>query len=345
MFYVIQQKVQAKKPRMKANYFKHCIINAKSFIELGVILLGCVLASYAARYFWLADLFSHFVFQYVLGAIVFTIIFIVLKKWKALLLPALTLLLCLPKLSYLENSRSIYSDETKPTYNIVHFNKLVTNKAIDDIEQWIRSLDPQPHTIVLHEASYNDLKLADALSDLFPYQIRKPREHAFGTIILNTTPFDSVETINITGVPMDNFALKAKFSVEGINNNITLYALHATPPMNHTRWSQRNIELEQISTLIGQDTADHIIFTGDWNITPYSPFFNDTLNASGLKIAREPVFAKATWPDFGKIAGFSLLQIPIDHILFSSALTPTFKKVEKPLGSDHHPTIMHFAER
>lgn len=345
MCYVIRQKVQAKKPRMKGSYFKNSIIDAKFFIELGVILLGCVLISYAGRYFWIADLFNHFVFQYILGAIIFAIIFIVLKKWKALLLPALTLLLCFPKFSYLENSQSISNDETKSTYNIVHFNKLVTNIAIDDIEQWIRSLKPQPHTIVLHEASYNDLQLATALSDLFPHQIKEPREHAFGTIILNRTPFNKIEKIGIVDVPIENFALKAQFSIEGITNDITLFALHAVPPMSDGYWSQRNTELEQISKLIRQDVTDNIIFTGDWNITPYSPFFRDTLDVSGLKVVREPIFAKATWPDFGKIAGFPLLQIPIDHILFSSALTPAFKKVEKPLGSDHHPTIMHFAER
>lgn len=325
------------------NYLRNCIINAKSFRELGVILLGSVLISYGARYFWMADLFSHFVMQYVIGGIIIFSILLILKDRKYIILPILALLLCLPKFSYYGHTVAFQEQEGQNSFSLLQFNKLVTNQNLVVIEKKIRNSNVD--LVVLQEAGHKDKKIAKNLLDMFPHQILETRDHAFGMIVLSKTAFVSKKTIMIEDKVQENFALKIKLNPNNFTNDISIYALHAVPPMGHEAWTQRNNELEKVSKIISEDVSKNIVFAGDWNITPYSPFFKNTLKTSKLKMLRELPFTRPTWPAPFKIFGLNVFQIPIDHFLFSENLLPTNKEVGKAVESDHHPTIIEFIEK
>ena len=123
---------------------------------------------------------------------------------------------------------------------------------------------------------------------------------------------------------------------------IAIYALHTLPPMSRSFQEQRNFELSVLA-LYAQPSPDiHVIAEGDWNITPYSPWFRDLLKKTDLNYQSYGLFLDPTWPSFMPLA---MLRIPIDQILFSNGLIQTGKYVGPSTGSDHHALIAGFSEK
>ena len=78
---------------------------------------------------------------------------------------------------------------------------------------------------------------------------------------------------------------------------------------------------------------------GDWNITPYSPYFDELKKRSGLKYEITTIFPAHTWPSPFILP---LFQIPIDHILYKGDLQLISKERGPAMGSDHYPLIATF---
>jgi endonuclease/exonuclease/phosphatase (EEP) superfamily protein YafD len=87
----------------------------------------------------------------------------------------------------------------------------------------------------------------------------------------------------------------------------------------------------------GDETA---VVVGDFNLTPYSPYFAAFARASGLQPARGAALAASTWP--GMLATWGL-GIPIDHVFVSSNANVVAHEVGPDLGSDHLPVAVILA--
>ncbi len=71
---------------------------------------------------------------------------------------------------------------------------------------------------------------------------------------------------------------------------------------------------------------------GDLNLTPFSPFFKELLERSGLADARKPLGLHVTWPTMSLP-----VWIPIDHCLAGTGLRIGEVRRGRDLGSDHYP--------
>lgn len=194
---------------------------------------------------------------------------------------------------------------------------------------WLR--DQPFDVVVLQEATYTLSEQVKALQDEYPYQLHEPRHHAFGMIVLSRHQFIAAEKIDVGGT----FAFK--FSIEKYQGTpVTIYALHAMVPFN----MMRDLQLKSTAHHIADDNASRIIFMGDWNITPFSPKFDEILRISKLQHRDTSLYPVTTWPSFFALP---ILQIPIDQILFSPALKLVNKERGPVMGSDHYPLIATFA--
>jgi endonuclease/exonuclease/phosphatase (EEP) superfamily protein YafD len=136
---------------------------------------------------------------------------------------------------------------------------------------------------------------------------------------------------------LKNFILIAKIQIKGFAP-VSFYALHTPPPLRSWFFEQRNAELDHAASIINynhKDRNSNIVLLGDWNITPYSPFFSRLLESTGFKNQTMSRFFLPTWP----AQYYSFFQIPIDHILHRGNMTLIDKRRGPSLGSDHHAVV------
>ncbi|MBU0799438.1 MAG: endonuclease/exonuclease/phosphatase family protein [Alphaproteobacteria bacterium] len=315
----------------------------KKFIEkLAIVLTGCYGLSLLARFHWFADLFSHFTFQYIIGAIVILTGLIFVRHWKAA--AVIALVLCANGFEYgrhlnLALSPSAFS---QGSFTIAHYNRYVGARDHSAVIEWLTSNAEKFDIVVLQEAHPTLSTDTKALNNLYPHQIHEPRQHAFGTIILSRHPFLESEPVSFIGQPFDNFAARLVVKPPQFKDTVTIYPLHAVPPMKAAPWAQRNYELKTVATRIAADNSPHRIMIGDWNITPYSPFFADTLKISGLRWQDMQPFPSPTWP-----VQFVpwLMQIKIDHILSDNSLELVDATRRNLPYSDHYAITATFTEK
>lgn len=300
--------------------------------SLSFILITAFTASLLARVGWLFDLGSHFLVQYIIGAVVLApALFFLNKKRLALLV------LIVGLGSGAEAGLYHYRYYQPPlserlsarTLSVVQYNRLAVHLDHTNVVTWLRQ---NPFDVViLQEATFTLSEQVKALKEEYPYQLHEPRHHAFGMIVLSHHPFKDPQKISVGGTFSFKFAIEKH---EGAP--VTIYALHAMVPVN----MMRDIELKSAAHHIANDSAERIIFMGDWNITPFSPHFSDILEISKLQHRDTSLYPVTTWPSFFALP---ILQIPIDQILFSPALKLVNKERGPAMGSDHYPLIATFA--
>lgn len=304
---------------------------------LAGILIFAVIMSFFARWHWMTDIFSHFVLQYLIGAVILGAAFAALRQWKMLAVMAAIMVISLIELSP-QLYRPTKPQITEKQFTILQYNRLFVERSHDDLMALLQSTSAD--VAVLQEASASLAAMSATLKDIYPYQIHADRPHPFGMVILSKYKFENMESIPILEQPYANFGIRASITNPHSAEPIILYALHAVPPVGAALWRQRNLELDILAQRIAADDSPYIIFSGDWNVTSYSPFFTKLLKKTKLKDSFPGILPPPTWPSGHIIAA---LQIPIDHTLHSSAIIQLDRKTLPAMDSDHYPTLNTFA--
>ena len=78
---------------------------------------------------------------------------------------------------------------------------------------------------------------------------------------------------------------------------------------------------------------------GDFNLTPWSPYFQRFITGSGLRDARKPRRFDHTWPVTFDNAH---IGIAIDHSFAHPSLPLVERVIGPDLGSDHMPVTVTF---
>jgi len=303
------------------------------------LLSASYLCSLLANYFWAFDLFSHFLTQYCFAGLFFGASFIALKQYKYA-----ALALCIAALSFCESRMNLQHplqffppvNITAQSVKLVQYNHNVAKRDFEDVKAWLTENAKTFDIIVLQEASIKTVELATSLNNIYPYQIHEPRAHAFGTVIISRHPIMEHSRIDFSGAVVENFVIRAAIDIPGVNEPLILYALHAIPPTGRPLFKQRNDEILEAGKIISKDTSHYIAMIGDWNVTPYSPFFTKLLDLSGLNYQAKGLFLNPSWPS---VPVYYFLKIPIDHVLYSDSMQFLDKVVASNFGSDHNAVI------
>lgn len=318
-----------------------------NWIRLFCILLLCAYGlSLGAAYFWVFDLFRHFIVHYAMLGLLFGALAAARKIWLyAALMLALTGVCGYEVFSRIDTvpAQEAEALEAAHLLKVIVYNRhhsLTEHQAMVDF-----ILAEEPDIFFILEANESHAQtLKTALADAYPHQFLMPKGHAFGMVAASKHKFKlkcapkSHLVEGLEGVP--NFIMRANIQPEGAKP-IAFYALHAPPPMLPVFFRQRNAELAHVAALINQQNkkpTENVILLGDWNITPYSPFFEKLLADTGLKNQTTAPYFLPSWP--ARLP--SVLQIPIDHILHRGGLTLIEKRLGPSLGSDHHAVVAVF---
>lgn len=318
-----------------------------NWIRLFCILLTCAyVLSLGAAYLWVFDLFRHFIVHYAMLALLFGALAAARKIWPyAALMLALTGVCGYEVFSRIDNVPAQEAEALEGAHllKVIVYNRhhsLTEHQAMVD---FILAEDPDIFFILEANESHAQT-LKTTLADAYPHQFLMPKGHAFGMVAASKHKFTlkwapkSHLVEGLEGVP--NFIMLVKIQPEGAKP-VKFYALHAPPPMLPVFFRQRNAELAHVAALINQQNkkpTDNVILLGDWNITPYSPFFGQLLADTGFKNQTTAPYFLPSWP--ARLP--SVLQIPIDHILHRGGLTLIEKRLGPSLGSDHHAVVAVF---
>ncbi|MEM8865009.1 MAG: endonuclease/exonuclease/phosphatase family protein [Planctomycetota bacterium] len=303
------------------------------------MLLLCVclptLIGLAARLSWLAELATHFAWQYAIALPVCLVYCLATRRKRLAALAALCLLLNFRQLAPLYSSPTVTpvadtsSTQVDPL-RVLTLNVLTANRKFDRVLELIRREDPE--VVLLLEV---DQPWVDAMAPLeasYPQHRHRVRSDNFGVAFYTRMPTRELQIREFGGGEVPSVVAEIDWQGEPL----TIVGAHPLPPMSARQSAMRNNQLAAIGEFVSELPHAAVVL-GDLNITPFSPHFRDLLESGDLRDSGRGYGWQPTW------AGrFKWLGLPIDHVLYSSDLQVLDRRVGPHVGSDHRPVLVDF---
>jgi endonuclease/exonuclease/phosphatase (EEP) superfamily protein YafD len=290
--------------------------------------LACTLLGLFATQYWVFELFTHFRVQIVIGQSLLLACLVLVRKprWTPALLVGIAVNI-FGTWPYLAPTASFAAHGT--TLRVGLANVQSRNTHGDGLIAAMGDAAPDILAIV----EYNDawaMRLAPLLAD-YPYRVELPQDDNFGIAFFSREPIHDSHAFDLDGNP----AIEVHIEHDGAI--VRVVAVHLTPPMSAAMAAQRQRQLGQLEQRIAANT-EPLVVIGDFNLSPYSPYFPRFLARSSLHDARAGHGLAFTWPAF-----MPLLGIPIDHCLTSSHWLAVNYRRLPAYGSDHHAIVVDLA--
>ncbi|MDA0781527.1 MAG: endonuclease/exonuclease/phosphatase family protein [Rickettsiales bacterium] len=313
--------------------------NKKSFISrlwvfLAVILLFSVSFSYMASMYWLFDLFSHFVVQYVLIAALLTILLLFAKRKMWALI---TLVICASQaykvVPYFDINEEVTEDYDE--VKVLQYNVNRNNVNVDEMTRWIVSKTEDVDIVVLLEVNERWQDAIRRIKWAYPYHISKDMRGGRNMAVFSRLYVDEIE---IKYLKDESPVIVLRGETTGYEVPFVLYGTHPPPPI-FPSFAQTNQDvLESIGEHVVKEKIDHRLVVGDFNSTRFSPHFRKMAESSNMKegdIGLGIGAYKPSWPSFLP----NLMGITIDNILVSNNIVVQKRERGPAMGSDHYPVI------
>ena len=118
---------------------------------------------------------------------------------------------------------------------------------------------------------------------------------------------------------------------------VSLLGLHTQSPTTSLNHDRRDRHLAGVTTWLQQASQPAIAF-GDFNVTYYSPYFQQLLDRSGAHSSQLGFGIQASWPVQFRPAG-----IGIDQSVYTGGVTPISRQRGPSFGSEHRVLIVTYA--
>lgn len=297
--------------------------------------LACIasLLGFAGTLWWVFELASHFRVQYgiALGAATLLLLFLRQWRWATVfgLFACINLAIIAPAF-WSDHSSLPSSSDHQPTLRVFLANVNLDNH--DPARIWQVISEHHPDFVMLLETTPWLLQQLTDLTKHYPHHITAPREDPFGIALFSRHPFLKANTVYLgaAGLP----SITAEFMASG--RRFTLLGTHPLPPVSAECVQDRNDQFAQLATFAKQ-ARQPVLVVGDLNTSPWSPYFEQLLTASGLRDSARGRGIFPSWP-----VGRLPLWIPIDHALFSKGISIQHRETGPDIGSDHYPVIVDF---
>jgi endonuclease/exonuclease/phosphatase (EEP) superfamily protein YafD len=292
---------------------------------LAVALAAISIAAYFGNLWWILDLAASFRPQFVVLLLIgFGVL--LLGRWHKLalvigLVTLLNLATVIPL--FISGGRASNHD-----LRILSFNVLANNENYAEIIEFIASSDAD--LVVLHEASR-------------PWEEALAEADLGYTIWLNRHPDDIFSSMVLVAgeatVESYGFRFRDPRAVAiRLPSGVSVLAIHPLSPQRHQRAELRDRQLAWAGDWVGDQTGPAII-VGDFNASPFSYAYRRLRNVTGLHDSIKGYGLELSYP-----ARFpALMQVSIDHLLYSDGLSIADRRLGPALGSDHYPLIVDLA--
>jgi endonuclease/exonuclease/phosphatase (EEP) superfamily protein YafD len=297
----------------------------------GALACFATLAGFAGQWWWFFDLAAHFRVQYALALGLGSLALLAWRqpRW-AMVFAGFALINAAVLAPRFLSSVEAVAGTDSPTFRALLANVHSENRDHGRIRQVIAEANPD--VIVLLEVTpWLIGQLAD-LAERYPHRIAEPREDNFGIALFSRLPLRNAAVISLgsAGLP----SLTAELEADG--RWFTLLSTHPPPPIGAAMTEDRNAQLADLARLARQ-TRQPLLALGDFNLSPWSPWFTQLLTDSGLHDSAAGRGLQPSWP-----VGWPPLWIPIDHALYSDGIRIRHRVIGPDLGSDHYPVMVDF---
>jgi endonuclease/exonuclease/phosphatase (EEP) superfamily protein YafD len=293
-----------------------------------VALLAATAATLGARLHWFLDLFSHFRWQYVIGAAA-TIPLAWLCGRRVLAIAcvaALTLhlyALTHQRFAALDADR----DGSRPL-RIVSINVQYRNNHYATLIDYVKRLSPD--VVCLYETTSEWQRQLAPLASLYAFSLFTGDGPHSGIACMSRIVPLSVVPPSVDSVVTPWMQLE----LESRGVRFRVIAAHLYYPISPTRAAARNREIAALARQL-RALDGPVALVGDFNLTPYSPYNADLLSGSRLRDCGRGRPLAPTWPTW-----FAPLWIEIDRCFVTPDIRIASYQVGPAIGSDHYPVAV-----
>ncbi|MBM0744325.1 endonuclease/exonuclease/phosphatase family protein [Phormidium sp. CLA17] len=309
----------------------------KSFIKIplyGLLILTSVL-SLGIPFWWSypLELLSHFRVYYLLLsgglAIAFFLAHLHQQRVRLALLISLALVVfngtwIIPW--YLPHPQPAAGDLVR----VLAFNINVANDQWDAIATAVRSVNPDI-AVLMETSPEATAELSQRLGNVLPSVYRTS---GGGLTILSRFNLISPESKQLNGGTILSTSLQINQKV------VKVVAAHPIVPVKPNLFHRRNTLLAEITTDLQQQSQKSLIFLGDLNLTPWSPYYNRFVRRTKLHNTRLGFGIEPSWIEAATHVRYprwvtALVKLSIDHIFVSSDIQVVSCTTSKAANSDH----------
>jgi endonuclease/exonuclease/phosphatase (EEP) superfamily protein YafD len=251
--------------------------------SISIALICLTFASFVSykAWFWPLELLAHFRLQYLIISLIISTILLILW-WRGYFKHKL--LIFLSFILFGLNSQQI--NNTSQPLRILQFNLNPENDHFSEVAEVVK--EQKPDVALFIEVDKNAVdQLNTKLKDIFPYSFRSP---GAGLALFTRQPFRDVKGDKLNGDATNLIA-----TLEINNKLIQLIGTHPMIPIKPSTFHRRNRQLAVLSSYVSTLQVPVIVF-GDFNLTPWSPYYREFVQKSGLHNASLGYGILPSWP-------------------------------------------------
>ena len=301
-------------------------------IFLRLVLYCCLPTFFAfgARWWWVLELAVHFRVQYACLMIPFVAVLIFQRRFKYALLPLFVLVINAAFILPLYVSRS-QPAAGSPRIRAMTANVHTANHNYERFIEFVKHENPEFFLVM--EVNDRWRRRLHAFDKDYPFSISRPRPDNFGISFFSRVPVADSRVIQLADSEVPTLVMTLTID----NRLLTVIGTHPLPPVSTDYAGRRNRQIAALGDLISE-TSGPLVVLGDFNMTSWSPHFQDLLGRTGLKDTQQGFGVQPTWPQ-----QMPWLLIPIDHALVSTEISVHNRYLGSQIGSDHRPIVIDFS--
>lgn len=285
-----------------------------------------------ARYGWAFDLAANFRVQYVAVDALLAVACVLQRKpiW-CLALAACAVFSARPVLPYvaLPIDAVAAAPVSQHTIKVLSANVYFHNRSAKRLLDIVGEESPDIVLLVEYTAAW--AAQLDELRVAYPHYLEGPQRNPYGVALFSRFEFDAIKRIPV------GYAEGIQAVVRTPDGPFTLIGVHLRSPTSPSDAAMRNTQLDGLATRVSRLTGPLAVI-GDFNITPYSPYFEDWLARTRLTDTRRGRTLSPSWP-----VQLPILGIPIDHCVVSRGVVIVRHRGLPAFGSDHYPILAELA--
>ena len=283
----------------------------KRLLFLAYASLAAMILGELGRFYWLLELFSHFMSYYAATLLLASLFGP--KTWQKCLFGLSAVLLAIWMFTPLTSQQA----PARAQQRFISYNLYIHNPHVASDLNWL--MQQSADVVFLTEATPS-MQIVQHLQAAYPYGCERLDDSPFGLILLSKQALKSCTVLQHGS--LQNFpAIRAE-----LGNGRIVYAIHPPPPISAYMATERDRVLQTIAEQVSHEQGE-VLVMGDMNNTAFAPSFRRFTQISGLKL--QAPRAMPTWRPG---------HISIDHILLRSPHGATVS-YGPWLGSDHKPLI------
>jgi len=311
------------------------IRTARNLAIAGAVLVWlALLASLLSRAAWPFDLFAHFRVQYAALFVVLALLLLILRRWVFAVVALAGLgVSAVPMIAYLPavSGGAAAAATDGPTFRLLSFNVWFRNPDMATTAAYIEQ--SQADAVVLLELTPPQAEQLRPLLPSYPHFHIEPSR--MGAAVFTKWPVLAAESMPLA----KDGAIAARVQIDWRGTPVTVLGVHLNWPLGPRNSQFRNEELAGV-VAFSKAQREPLIVAGDFNLTPWSQYFSDALEQSGLHDAARGFGLARSWP-----AQFAPVGIRIDHCLLSHDWQSRRVDIGPSLGSDHLPLMADLSLR